>query len=97
MIRRHFLASILSAFVALARTALVAQTHAPLTDAQIREFVEHKLWEENDLKGGVSVSVARRTVTLRGRVPSVWAKGKAAELTFEVPDVEAVEVELDVA
>jgi hyperosmotically inducible protein len=75
----------------------LAQEHRAMSDAQIKEVVEHYLTEEGILKGNVAVAVNKGVVTLSGMVPSAWAKARAVELAFKAPDVVSVQDELKTA
>jgi len=82
---------------AILASPLDAQQHVPLTDERIHELISHELQDEDLANGRLEVQVDSRIVTLRGTVPSYWAKQKAIELALDVPDVEGVEDELDIA
>lgn len=82
--------------VAAAVTAApVAAQHVPLTDAQIKAQVEHKL-ADRDIRQ-VTVEVRDRVVTLRGTVPSLWAKDTAIEQAGKADDVANVIADLAIA
>jgi hyperosmotically inducible protein len=83
---------VLSAVLSLA-SALAASESA--RDEAIRAAVEAKL-ESKDVSGAF-VSVRDSVVTLSGKAPSVWAKGRAIELATGVDGVVAVEDKLEIA
>jgi hyperosmotically inducible protein len=63
-------------------------------DEAIRAAVEAKLESK---EAPAFVSVRDSVVTLSGKAPSVWAKGRAVELAMEVDGVTAVQDELEIA
>lgn len=86
---------VLSLLIGASIDARQKQIHVPLTDEQIRQHVEHKLIERDIAH--VTVTVADQMVTLRGTVPSLWAKREAADEALEVSDVREVANELEIA
>ena len=89
---------IMSAAVALLATAAVARADYATDDMAIRSAVEQKL-EHKDISNGNGpwVAVVNGTVTLRGKVKSVWAKNEAIKRALSVKNVQAVEDELEIA
>ena len=73
-------------FVAAAATAL-AQRAEPSDEAVARGVIERLM--SHDVTG-VLVSVESRIVTLRGTVPTLWVKNRAAEQALKVADVVTV-------
>lgn len=67
------------------------------SDAELQSRVEAKLQEEDRLENRVQVSVEDGVVTLKGKVQSVWAKNRAAQLALEVPEVAEVLSEMEIA
>ena len=63
--------------------------------AQIEQDVQRALRAERDLRS-IEVSVEGNEVTLRGRVPTFWAKSQAIKKTLEVTGVETVASELEI-
>ena len=68
----------------------------PLTDAQIRAAVEHKVSELDLGTSQVSVAVHDGVVTLSGIVPSVWIKQEAIDRARQADDVTSVVSDLTV-
>ena len=77
--------------ILLAGVALGAE-QAP---EQMARDVDRALEGERDLRQ-ITVSVEGQEVTLRGRVPTFWAKSRAIKKTLEVTGVETVVSELEV-
>jgi osmotically-inducible protein OsmY len=66
-------------------------------DAQIKAAVKIRLLDDPEVKGlQVGVSVAKGVVTLRGRVPSDYARRKALRIAGETGSVTGVEDRLTV-
>ena len=66
-------------------------------DAQIKAAVKFHLLDDPEVKGlQVGVSVAKGVVTLRGRVPSDYARRKALRIAGETGSVTGVEDRLTV-
>jgi hyperosmotically inducible protein len=97
-VRRH-LVSAAAILVVVALSAVQAsaggQEHAPLGDAQITERVLHRLSEKHIAR--VDVTVAGGVVTLRGTVPSLWAKNEAIAQARKTEDVHSVRSEITIA
>jgi hyperosmotically inducible protein len=67
-------------------------------DAQIKAAVKLRLLNDPEVKGlQIGVSVAKGVVTLRGRVPSDYARQKALRITSETGSVNDVEDFLTIA
>ena len=81
----------------LFQAAAAGQTHVPLTDAQIQQFIEHKLKEGKLLQGNLTVSVKDGVVTMTGMVPNIWTKENVVEIALDVPDTKEVHSELTIA
>ena len=59
-------------------------------DAQIKVSVKLKLLNDPEVQGTrIGVAVYRGVVTLSGRVPSEYARGRAHQITSEVRGVES--------
>jgi len=59
-------------------------------DAQIKVSVKLKLLNDPEVQGTrIGVSVYRGVVTLSGRVPSEYARGRAHQITSDVRGVES--------
>jgi hyperosmotically inducible protein len=85
-------------FMALLLISMVAEVKAQerpgLSDRQIEDLLERRLAEKKI--EGVRISVSEGIVTLTGRVRSAWARQRAIELAFEIPDVETVDSEVEI-
>ena len=75
----------LTAVLAMASIAAAA----PSSDQQIRRQIENRLAKDDALEN-VTVSVQESVVSLRGTVPSPWAKTKAIAEARELEDVTTV-------
>jgi hyperosmotically inducible protein len=85
------------AVMLLATTAAARADHRT-DDEAIRSAVEQKLAHKDISNGnGPWVEVVNGTVTLSGKVKSVWAKNEAIERALNVENVVAVEDELEIA
>ena len=71
------------------------QAAAPINSSQIKEDVQRILGDERDLRR-IEDSVEGSEVTLRGRVPTLWAKSEAIRKTLDVDGVETVASELEI-
>ena len=69
------------------------QAATQINTSQTTQDVQRALGDERDLRP-VEVSVEGSEVTLRGRVPTLWAKSEAIRKTLEVDGVETVVSEL---
>lgn len=88
--------AVIAVAIALAGAGLAAAgQHVKLTDPQIRAQIEHKLID-HDISG-ITVTVRDGVATLRGTVPSLWAKDEAIEQARKADDVKNVVVDLTVA
>ena len=85
---------VLAIAIAIAGAAAAAQ-HVALTDPQITAQIEHKLLDRHIT--GVGVSVREGVATLRGTVPSLWARDEAIAQARKADDVKDVIVELAIA
>ena len=66
-------------------------------DVQIKAAVKLRLFNDPEVKGlQVGVSVAKGVVTLRGRVPSDYARQKALRIAGETGSVNGVEDRLTI-
>lgn len=66
-------------------------------DVQIKAAVKFRLIDDPEVKGlQVGVSVAKGVVTLRGRVPSDYARQKALRIAGETGSVTGVEDRLTI-
>jgi|TARA_B110000977_G_scaffold72788_1_gene98554 osmotically-inducible protein OsmY len=66
-------------------------------DAQIKAAVKFRLLNDPEVKGlQVGVSVAKGVVTLKGRVPSDYARKKALRIAGETGSVASVEDRLTI-
>ena len=92
---RLFLSAVLALVLGLASWA---SADTGLDDEAIRAAVEKKL-DKKDIKngGGPWVAVENGTVTLQGKVKSIWAKNEAVKLAMDVDDVAAVQDELEIS
>ena len=96
---KWFSAVVLLASVGLCMpaAALASQKkHVPLTDAQIKAQVEHKVSELDLGTAQVSVAVKDGVVTLSGTVPSLWIKQEAIDRARKADDVASVVSDLSV-
>ena len=96
---KSFLAVALVVCVSLCVPSLTLASqkgHIPLTDAQIKAQVEHKVSELDLGTSHVSVTVKDGVVTLSGTVPSAWIKQEAVERARKADDVTSVMSELAV-
>ena len=75
----------------------LAQRHIPQADEQTRNQVEHKLSKMDVNHENVQVAVQNGIVTLKGTLPSAWARQHAVDEALEVDDVQSVVSELTVA
>ncbi len=75
-----------------------ASAESTPSDEAIRAAVENKL-DKKDIKngGGPWVAVENGTVTLQGKVKSIWAKNEAVKLAMDVDEVVAVQDELEIS
>ena len=71
------------------------QAATQINTSQTTQDVQRALGDERDLRP-VEVSVEGSEVTLRGRVPTLWAKSEAIRKTLEVDGVETVVSELEI-
>ena len=71
------------------------QAAAQINASQITQDVQRTLGDERDLRP-IEVSVEGSEVTLRGRVPTLWAKSEAIRKTLDVDGVETVASELEI-
>lgn len=78
--------------VLLVAATAFAQTSRRLDDGQIKTLVERELADKKI--ENVSVDVSSSVVTLKGTVPSLWAKETAIDEAHQVPDVTDVVSEL---
>lgn len=78
-----------------ATVAGAGQSAAQTAGAQIERDVLLVLQDERDLRS-IEVSVEGGEVTLRGVVPTLWAKSEAIRKTFDVNGVETVASELEI-
>ena len=92
---RLFLSAVLALVLGLTSWASAAST---LDDEAIRTAVENKL-DQKDIKNGEGpwVAVENGTVTLQGKVKSIWAKTEAVKLAMDVDEVVAVRDELEIS
>ena len=66
-------------------------------DAQIAAMVKLNLWDDPEVKGWqIKVSSVRAIVTLKGRVPSEYAKDKAVRIARDTDSVVGVEDRLSI-
>ena len=70
-------------------------TAAQFEASQIQQGVQRALSGERDLRP-IEVSVEGNEVTLRGRVPTFWAKSEAIRKALDVRGVETVASELEI-
>ena len=63
--------------------------------SQIKQEVQRALRDERDLRS-IEVSIEGSEATLRGRVPTLWAKWEAIRKTVDVRGVETVASELEI-
>jgi hyperosmotically inducible protein len=84
--------------VMLLATTVAAKADHRTDDEAIQSAVEQKLAHKDISNGnGPWVEVVNGTVTLSGKVKSVWAKNEAIERALNVENVVAVEDELEIA
>jgi hyperosmotically inducible protein len=84
--------ALVALFLAGAGNALAQR--GQLSDEAVARAVTERLMSHDVI--GVTVSVESRIVTLRGTVPTLWMKDRAAEQALKVPDVVTVVNEVTV-
>jgi len=92
---RLFLSAVLALVLGLTSWASAENI---VNDEAIQAAVENKLGQK-DIKNGDGpwVAVENGTVTLQGKVKSIWAKNEAVKRAMEVDEVVAVRDELEIA
>ncbi len=88
---------VIGAVLFLGPGSALAQRHIPRTDEQIKDQVEHKLSEMDVNDENVQVAVQNGIATLKGTLPSAWARQHAVDEALEVDDVQSVVSKLTVA
>ena len=73
----------------------IGAQHVALPDARIQEMAEYELGKRSEFKN-VTVEVAAATVTLRGEVPSLWAKDEGVSRVLSMESVESLISELTI-
>jgi hyperosmotically inducible periplasmic protein len=66
------------------------KSYVPLTDAQIKAQVEHRISELDLGMAHISVAVKDGVVTLSGTVPSLWIKQEAINRARKTEDIRSV-------